>query len=225
MKAWNKKIRFMTYISMIILLPLLMAYSLIGEEFHEAAGTAILMLFIVHHALNGKWHGALFKGKYNVGRIFQVVMGLLLAVFAIFQSASGVLMSKHLYTFIPVLPILSQVRNLHMLLAYWGYVLLCVHVGVHLTRLMRKLFARSKKVFAAVCAACGGIAIYGGKAFMQRGFTGYLSGRMSFAIFDHSEPRLYFFLDYLVIMLLFMMAGCLITYGIGRIKGIPRGTN
>ena len=39
-------------ISMIVLMPLLMAYSLIGETFHEVAGTAMLALFIAHHVIS-----------------------------------------------------------------------------------------------------------------------------------------------------------------------------
>ena len=43
-------------ISMVILLPMLMAYSLIGETFHEAAGTLMFILFIVHHVMNRGWY-------------------------------------------------------------------------------------------------------------------------------------------------------------------------
>ena len=39
-------------IAMTVLLPMMMAYSLIGEAFHEITGTALLVLFIVHHILN-----------------------------------------------------------------------------------------------------------------------------------------------------------------------------
>ena len=61
----KKRIQLIIDITMAVLLPLLMAYSLIGEAFHEVVGTAIFVLFIVHHILNRKWYGALFKGKYT----------------------------------------------------------------------------------------------------------------------------------------------------------------
>ncbi len=108
---------------MTVLLPLLMAYSLIGETFHEVVGTLIFVLFIVHHIINRKWYGALMTGKYNVKKIFQTVLNLLLLVFMVLQPLCGVLMSKHLYTFLPVFPISSLARSIHMMLAYWGYVL------------------------------------------------------------------------------------------------------
>ena len=60
-----KRLRVTLDIAMTVLMPLLMAYSLIGETFHEIIGTLIFILFIIHHVLNRKWSGALFKGRYN----------------------------------------------------------------------------------------------------------------------------------------------------------------
>ena len=129
----KKRIQLIIDITMAVLLPLLMAYSLIGEAFHEVVATAIFVLFIVHHILNRKWYGVLFKGKYTARRVFQTVLNTLLLVVMILQPVSGILMSKHLFMFLPSLPISAQVRSIHMLLAYWGYVLMCVHAGTHLT--------------------------------------------------------------------------------------------
>ena len=43
---------------MIILLPLLMAYSLIGETAHEWLGLFMFLLFILHHSMNPACIGA-----------------------------------------------------------------------------------------------------------------------------------------------------------------------
>ena len=201
---------------MTVLLPVLMAYSLIGEMLHEIIGTAIFVLFIVHHILNRKWYGALFKGKYNARRIFQTVLDMLLLVIMLLQPISGILMSKHLYTFLPALSISAQARSTHMLLAYWGYTLMCIHAGTHLVAPMKKLFKKSKMIFAAVCVVVSCVSAYGCAAFIKRGFPGYMLGRTAFAFFDYSEPRVFFFLDYLAVMILFMMVGCLVTHGLGR---------
>ena len=205
-------------ISMTVLLPLLMAYSLIGETFHEAAGTMAFVLFIVHHVLNRKWYGALFKGKYDSRRIFRTALDMLLLVFMLLQPISGILMSKHLYTFLPALSISAQARSIHMLLAYWGYVLLSIHAGIHLVATFRKLYMKSKRMFAAACVVFGCVAVYGCAAFIKRGFPGYMSGRTMFALFDYSEPRVFFFLDYLAIMILFIMTGCIAIYGLSKIN-------
>ena len=48
----TKQLRRTVDVLMTALLPCLMAYSLIGETFHEIAGVAMLALFITHHGLN-----------------------------------------------------------------------------------------------------------------------------------------------------------------------------
>ena len=96
---------------MTVLLPMLMAYSLIGEKFHEIIGTLMFSLFILHHVLNRKWYGATFRGKLHARRIFQTALDVLLIVFMLAQPISGILMSKHLYTFIQIPGISATVRE------------------------------------------------------------------------------------------------------------------
>ena len=206
----KKNIRIAIDIAMTCLLPMLMAYSLIGEKFHEIVGTAMLILFIVHHILNRKWYTALPKGKWSSRRIFQTVLDFLLLVFMILQPVSGILMSKHLYSFLPVLPISAKAREMHMLLAYWGFVLMSVHAGTHLTAPIAKLKRSSKKVWIAMLVIISAISVYGIYAFIKRGFSGYMFMRTAFAFFDYGEPRGYFFMDYLAVMVLFACLGILI---------------
>ena len=206
---------------MTVTMPLLMAYSLIGELFHEITGSLIFILFIIHHILNRRWYGTIAKGKYNAKRIFQSILNLLLLVFMILQPVSGILMSKHLYTFLPVFPVSAIARNVHMLLAYWGYVLLCIHAGTH----MLPMFT-SKKVnglkSGALYLISGAVSVYGCVAFIKRGFPGYMSGMTKFAFFDTSEPMFFFFADYIAIMILFMMAGCLMIYVLNLLSNRPK---
>ena len=124
---------------MMILLLMLMAYSLIGETLHEIAGTLIFVLFIAHHIINRKWTSALFKGKYKPVRIFQTAINALIFIVMILQPISGILLSKHLFTFLPMLKITAQARTVHMLLSYWGFVLMSIHAGTHLPPILNKL--------------------------------------------------------------------------------------
>lgn len=214
----KKNIRLCVDIAMTVLLPMLMAYSLIGEAFHEVIGTLMLALFIIHHILNRKWYGALRKGRYNARRVFQTILDSVLLVFMILQPVSGILMSKHLYTFLPSLPISATAREVHMLLAYWGFVLMRVHAGTHLPASMKGLAVKKKAHLAVLTVLCG-ISAYGCAAFVKRGFPGYMSGQTAFAFFDFSEPHVFFFLDYLAVMILFMMLGCVIAWGLGKANG------
>ncbi len=215
----QKRIRLIIDIGMTLLLPLLMAYSLIGELFHEIIGTLIFILFIIHHVQNRKWDGSLYKGKYSAGRIFRTVINVLLFIFMILQPLSGILMSKHLYTFLPTLPLSAGARGVHMLLAYWGFVLMCIHAGTHMTGLLSKIKQQQQRIRIPVSGLLCGISVYGCVAFVKRGFPGYMTGRTMFAFFDYSEPLILFILDYLAVMILFMAVGCLVIRILSKVDG------
>ena len=205
----KNNLRHIIDISMIVLLPMLMAYSLIGEAFHEIIGTIMFLLFVMHLILNRRWYAGLFKGRYSAARILQTIINLSLLVFMLFQPISGILMSKHLYTFLPTLPVSAYARTSHMVVAYWGYVLICMHAGLHIAGPVKRLYEKNKKVCMTVGLAVVTISIRGIFAFINRGFLGYMTGRVAFAFFDYSEPFLYFFFDYISIMILFMLIGCM----------------
>ena len=191
--------------AMVLLLPLLMAYSLIGESFHEAAGTLMLVLFLLHYWFNRAWWKSLFKGRYSPKRVFQTVLNLLLLLFMIVQPLCGILMSKHLYTFLPTDGISSVARAIHLPLSNWGFVLMSLHAGTHLSAMLPK---GKGKTVAIGCLS--GIALYGIYAFIKRQIPAYLLLRLPFAFFDYSEPRWFFLADYLAVIVLFAMLG----YGI-----------
>lgn len=115
-----KKVRMIIDILMTILLPVLMAYSLVGEQAHEILGLCMFALFIAHHVINRKWWTGLFKGKYNAVRILNTLVNLFLAVFMVLQPVSGILMSKYILKNVTIDGTASVMRTTHMTLAYWG---------------------------------------------------------------------------------------------------------
>lgn len=186
---------------MVLLLPLLMAYSLVGEAFHEVAGSLMLVLFIIHHWLNRAWWKNLFRGKYVAQRVFQTVLNFLLFLFMIFQPLCGILMSKHLYSFLPTANLSSLARAIHLPLANWGFVLMSLHAGTHLGAML------PKKKKAIVPCFLSAVSLYGVYAFFKRQIPDYMFLRLPFVFFDYSEPRLFFFADYLAVMILFAVLG------------------
>jgi hypothetical protein len=199
--------------AMVLLLPLLMAYSLIGEAFHEVAGTLMLALFILHHWMNRAWWKNLFKGQYSPQRVFQTALNLLLLIFMITQPLCGILISKHLYTFLPTDGVSSVARAIHLPLANWGFVLMSLHAGTHLSAMLPK--GRKK---AAVLGCLGAVSLYGAYAFVKRQIPAYLFLKLPFAFFDYSEPRVFFLADYLTVMILLTMLG----YGIMMLLKVRR---
>ena len=80
------KVRMIIDILMTMLLPVLMAYSLVGEQAHEILGVLMFGFFVVHHVINRKWWTGLFRGKYNAVRILSTAVNIFLAVFMIYPE-------------------------------------------------------------------------------------------------------------------------------------------
>ena len=66
------------------------------------------------------------------------------------QPLTGILMSKHLYRFLPSANLSAAVRAVHLPLANWGFVLMCVHTGTHLEKPLRRLPVAAKAVLSQV---------------------------------------------------------------------------
>ena len=215
----KKHIRLAVDIIMTVLLLMLMAYSLIGEELHEIVGTVIFVLYITHHIINHGFYKAFFKGRYSLQRIIRTVLDILLFITMIAQPVSGILLSKHLYTFIKINGVSVTARDVHMLFAYWGFVLLCVHAGTHLAAPVKKIWKKSKAAGIALTLCSVGISAYGVIAFINRQLADYMFRKMLFVFFDTSEPIVFFFLDYAAIMVLFASVGCVIMLCVSEISG------
>lgn len=110
---------------------LLMPYEMAGETAHEWIGMAIFILFILHHLMNRRWTGNIRKGRYTPVRIIQTVLAFVLLVLMIGSMVSGILLSRHIFRGVNIAGAANLARNVHMICAYWGFVLMAVHLGIH----------------------------------------------------------------------------------------------
>lgn len=205
-----KKLRMTIDIAMTVVLIGLMSYSLIGELTHEILGTAMIFLFIVHHILNRRWFGALLKGKYRIFRIFQTVLVFLMIVSVLTSAISGIVLSQHLYKFLNNSEGASIARSVHMVCAYLNYILMSLHLGLHWNMMlgaMQKGKDRKKTTDWVLRAGAIAIAAYGVYAFIRRQIGEYLFLRTHFLFLDPTEPIIFFFIDYIAIMVLFVFLG------------------
>ena len=198
-------IRHLVDLLMLLILCFLMGYQLWGEVAHEWAGAGILVLFLAHNALNLRWYRALFRGQYPPLRAVQAGVNLLLAAAMAIQIYSGIVISRHVFGFLPIQGGMSLARRLHILGAYWGFLLSSVHLGLHwgmfLGMANRRFPARSPRRRNALLLALGVlVAAWGVVAFFRREFPTYLFLRSEFVFLDYEEPILRFYLDYFCLM-------------------------
>ena len=193
-------------ILMTLALLFLMGYHLWGEVLHEWVGAGMLLLFIAHHMLNGCWHKSLFKGKYNIMRILTLCIDILVLVSMLVQMYSGIVMSRYVFEFLPSIGGMSLARRLHILGAYWGYILMCLHLGLHWNMILgmfRKVTGiQDRSKIRSIIAVVAGliIAVYGVRSFISRDFSTFLLLQTEFVFLDYSESKILFYTDYLALM-------------------------
>ena len=191
-------------LGMTILLMLLMAFELIGRTAHEWIGAGMFVLFIVHHILNRKWSGNLFHGKYSSYRSLQTVSAVLVFLAMLGSMVSAVLISREIFAFLPISGGRSFGRTLHMLCAYWGFLFLSFHLGIHwniILGMAGKLCSKPSKLRARLIRTTGVlIAAYGVYALLRRDIPSYLFLQNQFVFFDFEELIIFFFCDYIAIM-------------------------
>ena len=194
-------------IAMTAVLLLLMTYELIGQVSHELLGIIMFVLFILHHILNNRWTKNLIKGKYTTLRTLQTVLVVLVLISMAGSIFSGVMLSRHIFSFLPFGNGLSFARNLHMLSVYWGFVFMSLHLGFHWNMMMGTAKRLTKKpsvmrtwMLRIIALIIAGYGVY---AFVKRDIGSYLLLQNQFAFFDFEEPIVQFLLDYIAVMGLF----------------------
>ena len=193
-------------IVMTLALLFLMGYHLWGEILHEWVGAGMLLLFIAHHILNGYWHRSLFKGKYNTLRFLTLCIDILVLVSLLAQMYSGIVMSRYVFDFLPSIGGMSLARRLHILGAYWGFLLMNLHLGLHWNMILgmsrKAIDIRNKSKIRSTIALLAGsvVAGYGVQSFIRRDFPIYLLLKSEFVFFDYNESKILFTIDYLSLM-------------------------
>lgn len=211
LKGKTMRYKIITDILMTAALLLLMSYGLLGEAYHEWIGVGMFLLFVIHHVLNRKWTGNFWKGNYMPFRIIQTVLVIAVLITMLGSMVSGILLSRYVFSFVDIRGVAMSARSVHMICAYWGFVLMSFHLGLHwsmITRMAGKLwklpFAMHVWVVRFAGAAIAGYGIY---AFRERAIGTYMLLQSHFVFFDYEEPFFMFLLDYLAVMGLFVFLG------------------
>ncbi len=195
-----------------ILMPLLMLYSLIGEALHEWLGIAMLSLFLIHHLLNLRWHKNLFRGKYNSQRTVGIVVNIMISICMILMGISGITMSNHVIHLEFLSDGISLARKLHLVCSHWLFVLTSIHVGMHLNVMIgymgkgtvsagNKLKRKVIQIIKAILVILG---IY---FFVTTNIWDYMTYQTPFMYLDFSRPAIVTYAKYVFVMILFFIVG------------------
>lgn len=207
----KQSVKIIVDVIMTVILMLLMAFELIGRTAHEWLGVGMFVMFVSHHILNRKWTSHLLKGKYTPIRIFQTLLAVLVLVCILCSMVSGIVLSRYVFSFLPIEGGRSWARTLHMIGAYWGFVFMSLHLGIHWNMMMGmagKAAGNPSALRTWILRILGAaVAAYGAYAFVERGIGGYMFLQNMSVFFDFEEPLILFYIDYIAVMALFVWIG------------------
>ena len=222
----SAKIRMAVDAGLIVLLPILMAEILTGQEAHEWLGVLMTALFLLHHAINWKWWKSIGKGGYTPLRFAGAVINLLMLADILALTVSGIMMSGFVFDWLPISGGMILSRRLHLFASHWGLILMALHTGMHwnmLFSLGRRLRKKENTDGLLVWFARGlalAVALFGIYAFFQQNMADYLFLRTAFVFWDETKPAWMFFIEILSIMGLFIAIG---HYGAKILRGGKKG--
>lgn len=146
---------------MLFLFIYLMNYRAFGNlAIHAWAGITLFALFIVHNILNSGYWRTLGRGKYNAMRTTLAVTNIALFALMVAMAVSSCMMSRAYFQNSPF-PMSWTGQALHKLSTSWGFMVMAVHLSLHLQpalgtalrRLFAKVHKRTAKIICALCSA------------------------------------------------------------------------
>ena len=194
------------FAGMTSLLPVLMAYSFTGNAFHAVLGALLFVFFVTHLALNLNWFLTVLAGRKSIEPWLRVAVNLDLIVIALMVvlGLSAVPISQTLLGFLH-LPEIPEGRKIHVGLATWGFLLMAVHLGLHVTTLKARFGGGfgpwgPTRLWAlgAIVLVCG----VGARALAVQEIGPKLLFYYSFSFWDPDAPPILLVVDYLAILTL-----------------------
>ena len=168
-------------------------------------------LVIIHQVLNQRWYGALFIGKYNPYRTAATALNILLLFSFALTAFCGMSMSTYAVPFLYGMARVSFVRRMHLSMSHWAFVLMGLHLGMHIPAMAAGLQLKEKTKAAAAClfACIGGIGFW---LFLRNGMPAYLFFRVPFAFLDYEKAGFLVFLENLLMLSFWAFAGTQIAW-------------
>lgn len=190
-----KKIKIIIDILMYFSFIILMGHHITENLIHEILGTTLFVLFIIHHILNYRCYKTIFKGKYTFKRTLILIIDLLILISMIGMIFSAINISSDVFRFLDILTKIWG-RKLHMLSTSWGFVLMSVHVGLHLNVLINKLNKKMKNntfeyVYYLILII---LVIYGIYSFIKLNLISDMFLLNAFKYYDFNESLVIFYL-------------------------------
>lgn len=196
-------------IALTVTLLLLMAFQVTEQLAHEWLGIAMFALTVAHQILNRKFYAAIFKGKYNALRILQLTVNCLLLLSFACTALSGMMMSRFATPFMNGILPSSIVRQGHLAMSHWSFVLMGLHLGLHFGMITSKLKNKTARIILGIVMTV--ISVFGFYLFFKSDMLSYMLFKNPFAFLDYEKAWWLVILENLAMLLAWGFAAYLLS--------------
>ena len=159
-KPFFKIKRFKVFIDIVMYIALILLmceHSLIGLT-HEVLGIILFISFIMDNELNYRWYKLILKRKINPKMIPSLIINFLIFVTLIILILSSLMISG--YVFKGLISSNAMIsRGLHMLSSIWFYILVSIHLGLHLNVMLYKIKGKLYFIILEVIIILSGLIV------------------------------------------------------------------
>lgn len=180
-----------------------------GGLAHEWIGLVFCALGILHMTINWRWYKNVLNGKYSFRRSLNAILNLSLPIGLLVLCVSGIMNSRHLFSFLNLKGSM-EIRQVHSFVAYWGIILLGIHIGIQWIKVLSVLKDKTGTVCKwlrnriLLCSMAILVAIYGIWASFDRAMASKLFLGFSFDFWDSNRPEFLFYTHNIAIMALYI---------------------
>ncbi|MGO6847929.1 DUF4405 domain-containing protein [Rhizobium ruizarguesonis] len=182
-----------------------LAYWWLDNTSHELIGTGMFILLLSHNVFNRRWWARLPKAARGRPNLLTNASNISIALAISALLVTSVLISRSVFAFLP-LNGGPTAREIHILAAYWAFVLAAVHLGLHWSMIMAvivgllRVGAPNAIRTASLRAATGAKAAWGIHSLFVMGIGDRLIARPSIDFWDFQESTIGFFLHHIAIL-------------------------
>lgn len=196
-------------VALTVTLLLLMAFQVTEQLAHEWLGIAMFALTVAHQILNRKFYAAIFKGKYNALRILQLTVNCLLLLSFVCTALSGMMMSRFATPFMNGILPSSIVRQGHLAMSHWSFVLMGLHLGLHFGMITSRLKNKTARIILGIVMTA--ISVFGFYLFFKSDMLSYMLFKNPFAFLDYEKAWWLVILENLAMLLSWGFAAYLLS--------------
>ena len=208
-------------VALTVVLLLLMAFQVTEQLAHEWLGITMFVLTIVHQILNRRFYASIFKGRYSPLRVFQLTVNILLLLSFLCTALSGMMMSRYATPFLNGILPSSVIRQGHLAMSHWSFVLMGLHLGLQFGIMTAKM--RSKAARIVLGGVMTGVSVYGFYLFFRSDILNYMLFKNPFAFLDYSKAWWLVLIENLAMLLAWAFAAYLISLCLKKLSHQKKG--